>query len=54
MITDRKLRFLTIDAANDTMQDTSFWDEQHRLALAMTAARRVPPFPDPLAAWSVA
>jgi len=43
-----KLRFITIDSVNGEMWNTSFTEEQHRLALAMMAAGRTPPFPDPL------
>jgi hypothetical protein len=49
-LTDPKLRFLAINSTTGKMWNTSFWDEQHRLALAMTAAGHTPPFPDPLAA----
>jgi hypothetical protein len=42
------LRFVTINSVNGDMRNTSFAEEQHRLALAMTAAGRTPPFPDPL------
>jgi hypothetical protein len=45
---DPKLRFLAIDSTTGRIWDTSFLDEQRRLGLAMTAARRTPPFPDPL------
>jgi hypothetical protein len=47
---DPKLRFLAINSVNGEMWNTSFVEEQQRLALAMTAAGRTPPFPDPLAA----
>jgi hypothetical protein len=47
---DTKLRFVTINSVSGEMQNTSFAEEQHRLALAMTSACRTPPFPDPLAA----
>lgn len=42
------LRFLAIDAISGTMHNTRFIDEQHRLAAAMRATQRLPPFPDPL------
>jgi hypothetical protein len=46
---DPKLRFLAIDSTTGKMWTSSFWDEQRRLALAMTATGQKPPFPDPLA-----
>jgi hypothetical protein len=45
---DPKLRFLAIDSTTGRIWNAPFRDEQHRLALAMTAARHTPPFPDPL------
>jgi hypothetical protein len=47
---DPKLRFMVINSVNGEMRNTSFAEEQHRLVLAMMAANRTPPFPDPLAA----
>jgi hypothetical protein len=52
-LSDPKLRFLVINATTGKMWNTSFRDEQHRLALAMTAAGHTPPFPDPLAVYLV-
>jgi hypothetical protein len=43
-----KLRFLAIDSVSGKTLNTPFKDEFRRLAIAMTANRRVPPFPDPL------
>jgi hypothetical protein len=45
---DPKLRFLAINSTTGKMWTSSFWEEQHRLALAMTAAGHTPPFSDPL------
>jgi hypothetical protein len=42
------LRFVVIDAISGKMHNTHFQDEQHRLAAAMRATQRFPPFPDPL------
>jgi hypothetical protein len=44
----RKLRFLAIDSASGKMVNTSYQEEESRLASAMAANRRPPPFPDPL------
>ncbi|MPZ36318.1 MAG: HNH endonuclease [Rhodospirillales bacterium] len=43
-----KLRFLAIDAVSGRTIDTPFAEESRRLAAAMTAYGRLPPFPDPL------
>jgi len=43
-----KLRFLAIDAVSGNTIDTTFDAESRRIAAAMTAYRRLPPFPDPL------
>jgi len=43
-----KLRFFAIDAVNGHTIDTPFAEESRRLATAMTAYGRPPPFPDPL------
>lgn len=40
--------FLVIDAAASSTIQTTFGEEQRRLARAMTTHRRKPPFPDPL------
>jgi hypothetical protein len=47
---DPKLRFVAINSVDGAMKNTSFAEEQQRLAQAMTATRRLPPFPDPFAA----
>src|SRR5271163_403354 len=43
-----KLRFLAIDSVSGNTIDTTFDAEIRRMAAAMTAHRRLPPFPDPL------
>lgn len=43
-----KLRFLAIDAASRRTIETTWQEEQHRIALAMSKHGRTPPFPDPL------
>lgn len=43
-----KLRFLAIDAVSGKTIETSFRQETKRMAAAMTACQRVPPFWDPL------
>ena len=43
-----KCRFLAIDSVSGKTINTSFDDEQRRLAKAMSAFQRLPPFPDPL------
>lgn len=43
-----KLRFLAIDAVSGHTVDTPFVEESRRLATAMTAYGRPPPFLDPL------
>jgi hypothetical protein len=43
-----KLRFLAIDSVSGKTINTTFDAESRRMAFAMTANRRRPPFPDPL------
>lgn len=43
-----KLRFLAIDSVSGRTINTTFDEESRRLAMAMTAQRRRPPFTDPL------
>ncbi|GAN72834.1 hypothetical protein Apmu_0033_07 [Acidiphilium multivorum AIU301] len=45
---DEKLRFLAIDAVSGKTVETSFGQETQRIATAMTAFQRLPPFWDPL------
>lgn len=45
---DEKLRFLAIDAVSRKTVETSFGQESRRIAEAMTAFQRLPPFWDPL------
>lgn len=47
-----KLPFVAIDAANGRAIQTTFGEEQHRLAREMTKHGRTPPFPDPLSVES--
>ncbi len=43
-----ELRFLAIDACNRRTIETTFFQEQLRIANAMRTYQRMPPFPDPL------
>lgn len=43
-----KIRFLAIDAANRRTIETTWQEELHRIARAMSMHGRNPPFPDPL------
>jgi hypothetical protein len=45
---DKKLRFLAIDAVSGKTVETSFSQESRRIAEAITAFQRLPPFLDPL------
>jgi hypothetical protein len=43
-----KLRFLAIDSVSGKTINTTYDAESRRIATAMTAYQRLPPFPDPL------
>lgn len=45
---EAQLRFLALDSVSGRTIDTAFNEERHRIVQAMTACRRLPPFPDPL------
>jgi YD repeat-containing protein len=43
-----KLQFLAIDSVSGKTLNTTYDEESRRIAVAMTADQRLPPFPDPL------
>ncbi|MGY4258129.1 hypothetical protein ACVI1L_005197 [Bradyrhizobium sp. USDA 4516] len=46
---EEKLKFLALDAVSGRLIHVPFAEARHRLVQLMTAARRTPPFDDPLA-----